>query len=76
MRRVGKGDAIPLIAFHNAPLFKAGFFTEGYVKMRFSWKQIFCSYDFPIESECSFSNNHLIIGNKAYNLHDSNGGHS
>jgi MHS family shikimate/dehydroshikimate transporter-like MFS transporter len=27
MRRGGKGDAIPLIAFHNAPLFKAGFFT-------------------------------------------------
>jgi hypothetical protein len=28
MRRGGKGDAIPLIAFHNAPLFKAGFFTQ------------------------------------------------
>ena len=28
MRRGGKGDAIPLIAFHNAPLFKAGFFTH------------------------------------------------
>jgi two-component system sensor histidine kinase BaeS len=27
MRRGDKGDAIPLIAFHNAPLFKAGFFT-------------------------------------------------
>jgi hypothetical protein len=23
----GKGDAIPLIAFHNAPLLEAGFFT-------------------------------------------------
>ena len=30
MRRRGKGDAIPLIAFHNAPLFKAGFFTLSY----------------------------------------------
>jgi hypothetical protein len=30
MRRGGKGDAIPLIAFHNAPLFKAGFFTLSY----------------------------------------------
>ena len=29
MRRGGKGDAIPLIAFHNAPLFRAGFFTLG-----------------------------------------------
>jgi hypothetical protein len=28
MRRGGKGDAIPLIAFHNAPLFKAGFFIQ------------------------------------------------
>jgi hypothetical protein len=28
MRRGGKGDAIPLIAFHNAPLLEAGFFTE------------------------------------------------
>jgi hypothetical protein len=28
MRRGGKGDAISLIAFHNAPLFKAGFFTQ------------------------------------------------
>jgi hypothetical protein len=27
MRRGGKGDAIPLIAFHNAPLLEAGFFT-------------------------------------------------
>jgi uncharacterized membrane protein (DUF373 family) len=29
MRRGGKGDAIPLIAFHNAPLLEAGFFTFG-----------------------------------------------
>jgi MFS family permease len=29
MRRGGKGDAIPLIDFHNAPLFKAGFFIQG-----------------------------------------------
>jgi hypothetical protein len=28
MRRGGKGDAIPLIAFHNAPLLEAGFFTK------------------------------------------------
>jgi hypothetical protein len=28
MRRGGKGDAIPLIAFHNAPLFTAGFFIQ------------------------------------------------
>ena len=27
MRSGGKGDAIPLIEFFNAPLFKAGFFT-------------------------------------------------
>jgi hypothetical protein len=33
MRRGGKGDAIPLIAFHNAPLFKAGFFTPVVLKI-------------------------------------------
>ena len=33
MRCGGRGDAIPLIAFHNAPLFKAGFFTQKMAKL-------------------------------------------
>jgi hypothetical protein len=39
-------NAIPLIAFHNAPLFKAGFFT----RLRKEWEKAHAF--FPENSKC------------------------
>jgi hypothetical protein len=65
MRRGGKGDAIPLIAFHNAPLFKAGFFTSPDISVSCILLQI-CIFPLLIET---LTIDHFLLSDNKKILH-------